>query len=99
MTDGNILSEQPSEPSSISSILFTSTTPSISVPTPARSFRDDESEATVDPFDAAREIERRRAPHAPGGNLEATPRGKTKKPSYAAYVVFNGRQLGIFYNW
>lgn len=93
MTDGNIPTEQPTVPNSVSSILFTSTKPSISIP--VEDTHDDESEATADAFDDAREVERRRAPHS----SSQVSHGINKKPFYEAYVVFNGRDLGIFYNW
>lgn len=74
--------------------MFTSAKPSISIP--AEDTLDDESDAAADPFDDAREVERRRAPHS---DSQASPHDNKKKRPYAAYVVFNGRSLGIFYNW
>lgn len=80
-----------SNPIDIDSILFSSNKPSISVPRKGKC--DIKSEEESGPFDEAREVERRRAPRR---GSQAAPRRRDEK---VAYVVFNGRKLGIFYNW
>lgn len=66
----------------------------LTISAPTKDKRDNiESEEESEPFNEAREIERRRAPR---GKSQGTPNCRAEK---VAYVVFNGRKLGVFYNW
>lgn len=76
--------------SSLSFTLFASNNQSI--PTPAGNKHHDKSEGSNEAVDEAREVERRRA-------REELYRDPGPKPKKVAYVVLNGRSLGIFNSW
>lgn len=77
-----------------SSLSFTPLAPNNpSIPTSTNNKHRDKSKDSNDPFDEAREVERRRAPRGESYNDPGP------KPKKVAYVVFNGRSLGIFHNW
>lgn len=52
-------------------------------------------EITGDPFEEARQVAIRRAPV----RLEPASEEEEDEPKKVAYVVYEGRDLGVFYNW